>query len=62
MAKSGVSTDSLALPDGSKKAYTGKKLKVAVIGCGGIAQTHMTAFAKIPAPKNPRIYVKRSKW
>ena len=49
MAKTGVSTDSLALPDGSEKKYTGKKLRVAVIGCGGIAQTHMKAFENIPA-------------
>jgi len=48
MAKTGVSTDSLAIPDGSAKTYTGKKLKVAVIGCGGIAQTQMKAFAGIP--------------
>ncbi len=38
-----VSTDSLALDDG-KQAFTGKKIRVAVIGCGGIAQTHMGAL------------------
>lgn len=46
MAEKSVSTDSLAIE--SKKQYTGKKLKMAVIGCGGIAQTHMGALQQIP--------------
>ena len=33
----------------SKQAeYTGKKLRVAIIGCGGIAQSHMKAYQMIP--------------
>lgn len=28
--------------------YTGKKLRVAIIGCGGIAQTHLNTYKKIP--------------
>lgn len=47
MAEKTVSTDSLAM-DSGKKAYKGPKLRVAVIGCGGIAQTHMASFAKMP--------------
>ena len=47
MADKSVSTASLKLEDG-KKAYKGKKLRVAMIGCGGIAQTHMTAFKDMP--------------
>ncbi len=34
--------------EGKKKAYKGKKLRVAIIGCGGIAQTHMAAYKQIP--------------
>ena len=29
-------------------AFTGKKLRVAIIGCGGIAQTHLGTYKKIP--------------
>ncbi len=47
MADKGVSTESLKLDDGTK-AYTGKKLRVAIIGCGGISQTHMKAFKEMP--------------
>lgn len=47
MAEKTVSTESLAM-DSGKKAYKGQKLRVAIIGCGGIAQTHMTIFKKMP--------------
>ena len=47
MADKSVSTDSLAMDDGTPK-YEGKKLRVAVIGCGGIAQTHLKAFSEMP--------------
>ena len=30
------------------KVYKGKKLRVAIIGCGGISQTHLNAFKNIP--------------
>lgn len=46
MAEKTVSTESLAMD--SKKTYTGKKLRMAVIGCGGIAQTHMGALRSMP--------------
>jgi predicted dehydrogenase len=46
MADKGVSTDSLGLT--VEKQYTGKKLRVAFIGCGGICQTHMGALSKMP--------------
>lgn len=39
--------NSLAI-DSSKQEFKGKKLRVAVIGCGGICQTHMTAYKQIP--------------
>ena len=34
--------------DGPVKAFKGKKLRVAIIGCGGISQTHLTAYQNIP--------------
>ncbi len=34
--------------DGPAKGVKGKKLRVAIIGCGGIAQTHLKAFREIP--------------
>jgi len=46
MAEKTVSTDSLAME--VKQAYKGDKLRVALIGCGGIAQTHLGAFKNIP--------------
>jgi predicted dehydrogenase len=46
MADKSVSTDSLAMDEQSE--YKGKKFRVAVIGCGGIAQTHMTALKSFP--------------
>jgi predicted dehydrogenase len=46
MAEKSVSTDSLAMD--KKTEYTGKKLRVAFIGCGGISQTHLGALATMP--------------
>ncbi|MBO5724614.1 MAG: Gfo/Idh/MocA family oxidoreductase, partial [Lentisphaeria bacterium] len=34
--------------EGPAKKYTGKKLRVAIIGCGGICQAHMEAYKSIP--------------
>ena len=46
MAEKSVSTDSLAME--KKQAYTGKKFRIAYVGCGGIAQTHLAALATMP--------------
>jgi predicted dehydrogenase len=46
MADKSVSTDSLAIE--KKSDYAGKKFRVAMIGCGGIAQTHMNALRSMP--------------
>lgn len=46
MAEKTVSTDSLAMD--SRKIYAGKKLRMAIIGCGGIAQTHMAVLKEFP--------------
>lgn len=32
----------------AKKVYTGKKLRVAIVGCGGIAQTHLKIYKDMP--------------
>ena len=42
-----VGTQSLAM-DSKQAAYKGKKLRVAIVGCGGIAQTHLEAYKSIP--------------
>ena len=34
--------------DSAAKAFTGKKIRVAIIGCGGIAQVHLKAFKDMP--------------
>ena len=47
MADKSVSTESLKLDDG-KKVSVGKKLRVAIVGCGGISQTHLTAYKEMP--------------
>jgi len=68
MAEKSVSTDSLAMD--KQQAYTGKRLRVAFIGCGGIAQTHLGAFKEIPEVEvvagvdiNPdRLDVMQQKW
>src|ERR1700712_233741 len=46
MADKSVSTESLAIE--KKSEYSGKKFRVALVGCGGIAQTHMAALKRIP--------------
>jgi len=46
MAEKSVGTESLAME--KKTTYKGKKFRVAIIGCGGIAQTHMGAFRRMP--------------
>lgn len=46
MAEKTVSTESLAMEE--EKQYTGKKLRMAFIGCGGIAQTHLAALRNMP--------------
>jgi predicted dehydrogenase len=46
MAEKSVSTDSLAIE--KKSEHKGKKFRIAFIGCGGIAQTHAGALAKMP--------------
>ena len=46
MAEKSVGTDSLAME--TKKAYAGKKLRMAFIGCGGIAQTHLGVLQDFP--------------
>jgi predicted dehydrogenase len=42
MAEKSVSTESFATDE--KEAYTGKKLRLALIGCGGISETHLRAL------------------
>src|SRR4051812_21543827 len=46
MPPKSVSQDSLAAE--KKQDYAGKKLRVAVIGCGGIAQLHLDALKSFP--------------
>jgi predicted dehydrogenase len=46
MAEKSVSTDSLAAQ--TQQNYTGKKLRMAIIGCGGIAQVHLGALQNFP--------------
>src|SRR4051812_27107678 len=68
MAEKSVSTDSLAME--KKQEYSGKKLRVAFIGCGGIAQTHLGALATIPEVEvvagvdinDDRLKVMQDKW
>ena len=46
MAEKSVSTESLAVE--KKQKYAGKKLRVAIIGCGGISKLHMDALEQMP--------------
>ena len=56
--------------DGPQKTYRGKKLRIAIIGCGGIAQTHLGAYGKNPAVevvagvdiRADRLAIMRDKW
>ena len=56
--------------DGPKAEYKGRKLRVAIIGCGGIAQTHLKAHKENPAVevvagvdiRADRLAVMRDKW
>ena len=34
--------------DGPVKKFEGKKLRIAIIGCGGIAQAHLEALTSMP--------------
>lgn len=69
MADKGIKTDSLAMDDG-KQEYTGKKLRVGVVGCGGICQVHMEAFKQLDQVevvaccdiKQERLDVMKEKW
>jgi predicted dehydrogenase len=47
MANKAISNDSLAMDTGKKK-HVGKKIRIAIVGCGGICQSHMTAYANMP--------------
>jgi len=46
MAEKSVSTESFATE--VKAEYTGKKLRVAIIGCGGISETHIRVLQNFP--------------
>ena len=46
MAEKSVSQDSFATE--AKKSYKGDKLRVAIIGCGGISEVHIRSFQKMP--------------
>ncbi len=46
MAETGVSTESLGV--GLKEVYRGKKLRMAIIGCGGICATQMQSLRQLP--------------
>ena len=56
--------------EGKKAAYKGKKLRVAIIGCGGISQSHLEAYKSIPEVeivagvdiKQDRLDLMQEKW
>jgi predicted dehydrogenase len=68
MVDKSVSTDSLAME--TEQVYTGKKFRVAIVGCGGIAQTHMQALRSFPDVevvagvdiRSDRLQVMEEKW
>lgn len=68
MAEKTVSTESFAVE--KKQAYTGKKLRVAFVGCGGISQTHLESMASMPDVevvagvdiKRDRLAIMKEKW
>lgn len=47
MVDKSVGTKSLKMDD-EQVAFKGKKLRVAIIGCGGVAQQHLDSFRNIP--------------
>src|SRR3954462_3627306 len=47
MSEKSVSTDSLAMDTGPKE-HAGRKLRMAIVGCGGIAQVHLGALKDFP--------------
>jgi predicted dehydrogenase len=63
-----VSTDSLAAP--RSESFSGKKLRVAMVGCGGIAQVHLDALRQFPDVEivagvdidESRLQTMRDKW
>ena len=68
MPEKSVSSDSLAME--TKQSFSGKKLRMAIIGCGGISQMHMGVLKDFPdvevvagVDTNPeRLTVMRDKW
>ena len=68
MADKSVSTESLGSVE--QKQYKGQKLRVAIIGCGGIAQTHLGIYKNLPEVEvvagvdivPARLDVMRDKW
>lgn len=46
MPDASVGTESSAVE--KKKVHRGKRLRIAIVGCGGICETHLGAYAKIP--------------
>ena len=53
-----------------QKEFKGKKLRIAIVGCGGIAQAHMAAYKKVPNAEivagcdivQERLDLMREKW
>ena len=43
-----MANDTTSLAMATKKEFKGKKLRIAIIGCGGISQAHLKAYAEIP--------------
>ncbi len=56
--------------EGPSKAFKGKKFRIAIIGCGGISQAHLSAYKEIPEVEivagvdinADRLRVMRDKW
>jgi predicted dehydrogenase len=46
MPEKSVSTESFATE--TKSEYSGKKLRMAIIGCGGISETHINVLKNFP--------------
>jgi predicted dehydrogenase len=68
MPEKSVSTESLAMD--VKPQYNGPKLRIAMIGCGGIAQTHLKVLEDFPDveivagvdPSPQRLQIMEEKW